>query len=132
VSDVLAERFALGAVQELEHVAWGAVGAVWTLLTDVGVPSPESIATADGDYVLEHDGGWWRLYGWVDGEVPYRRDVNATSWLADGWAASIRSTGEAQLPTLCPSTTRSTSTGPRSRTRLNPPKSPRRRLCADL
>lgn len=47
------------------------------------MPSPEPLATADGDYVIEHDGGWWRLYEWVDGEVPDRGDVNATNWLAE-------------------------------------------------
>ncbi|MFC5267502.1 hypothetical protein ACFPJ1_35760 [Kribbella qitaiheensis] len=42
----------------------------------------EPIAMADGDYVIEHDGGWCRLYEWVDGEVPDRADVSATDWLA--------------------------------------------------
>lgn len=47
-----------------------------------GVPSPEPIATTDGDYVISHDSGRWRLYEWVDGEVPDRGDVSATCWLA--------------------------------------------------
>ncbi|TCM40197.1 hypothetical protein [Kribbella sp. VKM Ac-2568] len=86
VAEVLVERSA----HELEQVVRGAMGAVWMLHTDVGtfvakqpfwfepaeaavrgevafraacarggVPSPEPI---DGDYMIDHDGGWWRLY----------------------------------------------------------------------
>lgn len=48
-----------------------------------GVPAPRSIAAPDGRYVIDGPGGagWWRLYEWVDGVTPERRDPATADWL---------------------------------------------------
>ncbi|WP_165367489.1 phosphotransferase enzyme family protein [Phytoactinopolyspora endophytica] len=48
-----------------------------------GVPSPRSLAATAGGYVA-HDplGQAWRVYEWVDGEVPDRTDTETVQWLA--------------------------------------------------
>jgi phosphotransferase family enzyme len=49
---------------------------------DVRVPSPAPIAAMNGEYVVHHEGSSFRLYEWVDGEVPDRGDAVVTAWLA--------------------------------------------------
>ncbi|MEV6413969.1 phosphotransferase [Kribbella sp. NPDC051718] len=98
-----AARGAMGAVWELKTAArvfaakelfWfdGGLDAVRTEVAfrtacaDAGVPSPTPLPAVDGEYVVRLGGGWWRLYEWVDGDVPDEWDVDATSWLAEQMA----------------------------------------------
>jgi hypothetical protein len=39
-----------------------------------------------GEYVVLHEGVWWRLYEWADGEVPEHSDIEVTTWLAEQMA----------------------------------------------
>jgi hypothetical protein len=39
-----------------------------------------------GEYVVRHEGIWWRLYEWAEGEVPDHSDVEVTTWLAQQMA----------------------------------------------
>jgi hypothetical protein len=39
-----------------------------------------------GEYVVLHEGVWWRMYEWVDGEVPEHSDVGIAGWLAEQMA----------------------------------------------
>jgi Ser/Thr protein kinase RdoA (MazF antagonist) len=47
-----------------------------------GVPSPEPIASTAGKYVVSDGTRSWRVYDWIDGTVPDRKDVAVTAWLA--------------------------------------------------
>ena len=47
-----------------------------------GVPSPEPIASTTGKYLVSDGTRSWRVYDWIDGLVPDRKDVAVTTWLA--------------------------------------------------
>jgi Ser/Thr protein kinase RdoA (MazF antagonist) len=47
-----------------------------------GVPSPEPIVSTSGKYVVTDGTRSWRVYDWIDGFVPDRKDVAVTTWLA--------------------------------------------------
>jgi len=49
-----------------------------------GVPCPEAMPDPDGCYLVVDPvrGDTWRMYEWVDGEVPADSDLEATEWLA--------------------------------------------------
>jgi hypothetical protein len=94
-----AARGAMGAVWELRTAAgvfaakelfWfdGEVDAVRAEVAfraacaEVGVRSPAPLAAVDGEYVVRLGGGWWRLYEWVEGDVPDQCDAEVAAWLA--------------------------------------------------
>ncbi|WP_145811185.1 phosphotransferase enzyme family protein [Kribbella amoyensis] len=54
---------------------------------DVGVPSPRPLAATSGAYAVDVDGVSWRLYEWVDGEVPTHADVDVSVWVASRMGA---------------------------------------------
>jgi aminoglycoside phosphotransferase (APT) family kinase protein len=66
-----------------------------------GVPSPEPIASTTGKYVVSDGTRSWRVYDWIDGLVPDRKDVAVTTWLAAqmgaihslGWAPGDGNSG---------------------------------------
>ncbi|WP_020388315.1 phosphotransferase enzyme family protein [Kribbella catacumbae] len=73
-----------------------------TACAAAGVNSPKSLASPSGSYVVRpgeargasapppvgtEDDGWWRLYEWVDGDVPDHGEVDVTCWLAAQMAA---------------------------------------------
>jgi len=57
-----------------------------TACADAGVRSPMPLASISGEYVVQHEGVWWRLYEWVEGEVPDHSEVDVTTWLAEQMA----------------------------------------------
>jgi Ser/Thr protein kinase RdoA (MazF antagonist) len=66
-----------------------------------GVPSPEPIASTTGKYLVSDGTRSWRVYDWIDGLVPDRKDVAVTTWLAAqmgaihslGWAPGDGNSG---------------------------------------
>ncbi|MEU4390032.1 phosphotransferase [Kribbella sp. NPDC023855] len=96
-------RGAMGAVWRLEtetgtyaakELFWfeGDVGSVRrevafrTACAAAGVRSPEPLASVSGEYVVRHEGVWWRLYEWAEGDVPDHLDIEVTTWLAQQMA----------------------------------------------
>jgi Ser/Thr protein kinase RdoA (MazF antagonist) len=57
-----------------------------TACAGAGVRSPEPLANVSGEYVVRHEGVWWRLYEWAEGDVPDHSDLEVTAWLAEQMA----------------------------------------------
>lgn len=53
------------AAVEFEH-------DVMQIVRSADVPAPEALATPTGDRIVGHDGRWWSLLRWIDGDQPAR------------------------------------------------------------
>ncbi|WP_343979142.1 MULTISPECIES: phosphotransferase enzyme family protein [Kribbella] len=53
---------------------------------EAGVRSPLPLVAVDGQYVVQVGDERWRMYEWVDGEVPHWQDAETAAWLAEQMA----------------------------------------------